>query len=58
MQGVYLANKLTQPVRARPDMDVHPLSLGMLLNRLVRERGLENRPTYVRDADRLNYHSI
>jgi len=54
MQGVHLANKLTQPVRARPDMDLHQLSLGMRVNGLVRERGFENRQPYARNADNLN----
>jgi len=56
MQGVHLANNLRQPVRARPDMDVHQLSLGMRVNGLARERGFENRQPYARNAANLNSH--
>ena len=54
MQGAHLANKLTQSVRARPDIDVHGLSLRMRVNGFVGERGFENHQTCARDADNLN----
>jgi len=56
MQGVHLANKLTQPVRVRLDMDMHQLLLGMRVNGLARKRGFENRQPYARNADNLNSH--
>ena len=54
MQGAHLANKLTQLVRARPDIDVHGLTLGMRVNELAGERGFENRQTCAHDTENLN----
>jgi len=56
MQGVHLANKLTQPVPARPDINVHQLSLSIRVNGLAREPGFENRQPYTRNAHNHNFH--
>jgi len=56
MQEVHQGNRLRQLFRARQDMDVHQLSLGMRVNGTAREQGFVNHKPDARNADNLYSH--